>query len=71
MNTQPSKVLSDRETEILKFICKGMSNTDIAEELSISQRTVEGHRSKILNKTEAKNSIHLVLYAVKNMIIEV
>jgi DNA-binding NarL/FixJ family response regulator len=70
-NTQQLQDLSERETEVLKFICDGLSSTDIATKLSISQRTVEGHRSNILNKTASKNSIHLVLYALKNKLIEV
>ncbi len=63
--------LSEREIEILKLICQGLSNVEIAEKLSISQRTVEGHRSKIIDKTEARSSIHLVLYAVKNKLIDI
>lgn len=58
--------LSKRENEVLKLICNGYSNSEIAEELGISRRTIEGHRSSLLNKTGAKNSIHLVLYAKKN-----
>ncbi len=65
------KQLSSRELEILQFICEGLSNKEIADKLSISQRTVEGHRSKILSKTEAKNSIQLLLYAIRNTLIEI
>jgi DNA-binding NarL/FixJ family response regulator len=58
--------LSKRENEVLKLICNGYSNSEIADELGISRRTIEGHRSSLLSKTGAKNSIHLVLYAKKN-----
>jgi len=54
--------LSKRENEILKLICNGYSNNEIAAMLGISRRTIEGHRSNLLCKTGAKNSIHLVLY---------
>ena len=54
--------LSKRENEILKLICNGYSNNEIAVMLGISRRTIEGHRSNLLSKTGAKNSIHLVLY---------
>lgn len=70
-STLPPQKLSEREIEILKLICMGISNTEIAESLSISQRTVEGHRSKILQKTKAKSSIHLLLYAINNKLIEI
>jgi DNA-binding NarL/FixJ family response regulator len=55
--------LSKRENEVLKLICNGHSNNEIADILGISRRTIEGHRSSLLSKTGAKNSIHLVLYA--------
>ncbi|MCP4311664.1 MAG: response regulator transcription factor [Bacteroidetes bacterium] len=63
--------LSNREIEILKLICYGIPNSEIAKSLSISQRTVEGHRSKILKKAKAKNSIHLLLFAINNKLIDI
>ena len=54
-----------REKEILKLICQGLSNTEIADDLSISARTVEGHRANLLNKTQCKNTASLAIYAVK------
>ena len=58
--------LSKRENEVLKLICNGYSNNEIAAKLGISRRTIEGHRSGLLSKTGAKNSIHLMLYAREN-----
>ena len=63
--------LSQRELEVLKLICDGYSNAEIAEELFISQRTVDRHRSNLLSKTACKNSTSLVMYAVKNKIVEI
>jgi len=63
--------LTQRELEVLKLICEGFCNTDIAEKLFISHRTVERHRANLLSKTACPNSISLVMYAVKNKIIEV
>ncbi|MFA8436518.1 MAG: response regulator [Marinifilaceae bacterium] len=63
--------LTQRELEVLKLICEGYSNVDIAEQLFISQRTVDRHRSNLLSKTGCRNSTSLVMYAVKNKIIEV
>jgi len=59
---------SDREIEVWTLICKGMSNAEIADELHLSQRTIEGHRANLLKKTEAKNTVGLVMYAIKNEI---
>lgn len=55
-----------RELEVLHFICEGNSNSEIAKILRISDRTVEGHRSNVLNKTGCKNSVCLAIFAVKN-----
>lgn len=63
--------LSAREREILQFICKEYSNMEIAEELFISVRTVEGHRNNLLLKTGCKNTAGLALFAVKHKIFEV
>jgi len=57
--------LSSRELEVLNLICKGLGNHEIAAELNISPRTVDGHRANILDKTRSKNSISLVVYAIK------
>lgn len=63
--------LSKREKEILKCICMGLSNQEIAEKLYISERTVEGHKSNIYSKTGNKNVASLVVYAIKNELVDV
>jgi PAS domain S-box-containing protein len=63
--------ISKREKEVLKLLAKGLSTDEIADELNISKRTVEGHRSNLISKTEAKNSVGLVIYAIKNALIEI
>lgn len=63
--------LTDREIEILYNICKGCSNQEIADVLSISKRTVDKHRENILLKTQSKNTAELVVYAIKNDIFDV
>ncbi len=63
--------LSERETEVLYQICQGYSNQEIAELLGISKRTVDKHRENILLKTESKNTAELVIFAIKNGIIEI
>jgi len=70
---QPDKagVLSEREVEVLYQICKGLSNQGIADLLNISKRTVDKHRENLLLKTDSKNTAGLVMYAIKNGIVEV
>lgn len=62
--------LTAREVQILKMICNGQTNKEIAETLSLNQRTVEGIRGSLLNKTKTTNSLNLVLYAIENKLIE-
>lgn len=58
------------EIEVIKLICKELSNKEISEIMHLSKRTVEGYREKILEKLDAKNSIGIVLYAIRNKIFE-
>jgi DNA-binding NarL/FixJ family response regulator len=63
------KLLTDREREILKLISKEYTNRDIAEELFISERTVETHRQNIFRKTRTNNMVGLIKYAYANNLI--
>jgi DNA-binding NarL/FixJ family response regulator len=58
--------LSNREISIIKLICLEHTNQEIADELFLSKRTVEGHRQRILEKIGAKNTAGLVVYALAN-----
>jgi two-component system response regulator DegU len=62
--------LSKREIEVIQLICKENTNKEIAEKLFISVRTVDGHREKILQKTKAKNTVGIVMYAIKNNLLD-
>lgn len=64
-----SNFLSPREIEVLKLICTQKSTVEIAEQLFISPRTVEGHRNNLLLKTDSRNIAGLVVYAVQNQFI--
>lgn len=62
--------LTNREKEIIALIADGLTNKDIAEKLFISTRTVETHRSNIMEKLGLKNLSELIRYAIRNGIIE-
>lgn len=57
--------LSEREMEVVKLAGRGMSNKDIAEELSLSVRTVQAHLGNIFNKLGVGSRTEAVLYALK------
>jgi len=68
---QKEMVLTKREKEILKLLCDQYTSAEIAEKLFISIRTVEGHRTNLLLKTGAKNTVGLVVYALLNNVVDV
>ncbi len=65
-STGPSK----REMEVLALIAEGYTNSEIADKLFTSRRTVEGHRQNLIDKTGARNTAALIRYAIVNRIIE-
>lgn len=60
-----------RESEILGLICKGFNNEQIAEMIYVSPKTVEKHKSSLFLKTGTKNAVNLIIYAIKNGLINV
>ena len=58
--------LTDREIDILKLICQEFSTKEIADKLYISTKTVEAHRSKLMEKIGCKNVVGMVTYAILN-----
>ena len=68
---EDDEVLSSREREILVEVCRGLSNQEIADKLFISKRTVDKHRANILEKTGCKNTASLVIYAIRNHLVEI
>jgi DNA-binding NarL/FixJ family response regulator len=65
-----SNNLSERELEIIRLICKEHSSQEIADKLNISLNTVNKHRESIFQKVSAKNVVGVVMYAIKNNLLE-
>ncbi len=65
------KQISDRELEILRLICQEKTNKEIAEQLSISVRTVDNHRNSLLIKCKAKNTAGLIVYAIQHNLVDI
>lgn len=68
-NPDEGKLLTDREREILKLIAREFTNKQIAEELFISERTVETHRKNIFKKTGTNSLVGLIKFAYANNLI--
>jgi DNA-binding NarL/FixJ family response regulator len=64
-NAPHPDTLTNRETEVLLLICKGLTNNEISDRLMVSKRTIDKHRENLLLKTQSKNTANLVMYAIK------
>jgi len=63
--------LTKRELEVLQLFAEGFNNSEIADKLFLSVRTIESHKNHILQKTNMKNSVELIKFAIRNKIIEI
>jgi DNA-binding CsgD family transcriptional regulator len=61
--------LNARELEFLKFACTEMTYKEIAEKMYLSVRTIDGYRDALFEKLSVKSRVGLVLYAIKNNIV--
>lgn len=63
--------LSGREIEILQLLSQQLSTKEIADKLNISNRTVDGHRKAMLEKTQSQNVVGLIFWGIKNQVISI
>ena len=66
---QQNEILTEREIEILKLIAGGFSNKEIGDQLFISHRTVDTHRTNLMKKLDVSNIAGLISYAIRNGIV--
>jgi two-component system response regulator NreC len=71
LQDQKDKSLSTREIEVLKLFGKSLTNKEIADQLFISVRTVESHKTNVMKKLNLRTTVDLVKFAIKNNIIEI
>lgn len=62
--------ITTREKEVLELLCQQKTAQEIADTLYITRRTVEGHKNNLLSKTGMKNTAGLIVYAIKEGIID-
>lgn len=63
--------LADREIQLLTYICQGYSNKELADKLFLSIKTIESNKAKLMLKTNTKNNAGLIIWAIKNKIVDV
>ena len=63
--------LTAREIEVMKMFCKEITYKEIAEQINLSPRTVEGYRDTLCERLNVKGRIGLVLFALKNGIVKI
>ncbi len=64
-------VLSEKEREFLRWACTELTYKDIAEKMNVSPRTVDDYRQALFNKLKVHSRVGLVMYAIRNEIVEV
>ncbi|TAD81631.1 MAG: DNA-binding response regulator [Bacteroidetes bacterium] len=57
---------NERDLEVIRMICEEKTNKDIADTLFVSVRTVEGYRLRIMEKMHVKNTVGMVVFAIRN-----
>ncbi len=62
--------LTRREKEVLKWVVEGLSNQEIADKLFVNIRTIESHKSNILQKLGLKNTVELVKFAIRHHLVD-
>ena len=67
---ETSEPLSPRELEVVKLIAEGYTSREIAEELVISEKTVDRHRSNVLEKLGMRDRVELTRYAIRRGLVE-
>ncbi len=60
-----------REKEVLNLICQGYNNEQISKIIHVSSKTIEKHKSSLFQKTEAKNTVNLIIFAFKNELVQI
>ncbi len=68
--TSDKKQLNKIEEEILYFICKGLTAKEIGRKMNLPSKSIDRERSKIIRKTNTKNIVNLVVFAIKNGIVK-
>jgi two-component system, NarL family, response regulator NreC len=62
----PGVDFSEREKEVIRLVCRQFSSKEIAAQLNLSVRTIEGHREKIQEKMKARNTAGIVIFAIRS-----
>ena len=70
-HSHPFSKLNERETEFLKLACSEMTYKEIAEKMFLSPRTIDGYRDALFEKLNLKTRVGLVMYAIRNGIVQV
>jgi DNA-binding NarL/FixJ family response regulator len=66
----PHDPLTPRELDVVKLIAEAYTNRQIAEILSVSEKTVESHRANVLGKLGMRDRVELVRYAIRRGLVE-
>ena len=69
--TEKEVVLQEKEREFLRWVCSELSYKEIAEKMFLSPRTIDDYRQSLFNKLKVHSRVGLVMYAIKNGVVEI
>ncbi|MBS2099295.1 response regulator transcription factor [Carboxylicivirga linearis] len=62
--------ITDKEKELLQYICQGLTNQELADKLFVSVKTIESNKARLMRKTNSRNNVALILWAIKNRVVQ-
>jgi DNA-binding NarL/FixJ family response regulator len=63
--------LTPKELSFFRLVCQGLTNKELSEKLFVSIKTIESYKTRLMSKTETRNTSGLILWAIKNKVIEI
>nr|WP_321451639.1 response regulator transcription factor [uncultured Carboxylicivirga sp.] len=62
--------LTEKEKELLQYICEGLTNQELADKMFVSVKTIESNKARLMRKTDSRNNAALILWAIKNRVVQ-
>ncbi|MBK3516468.1 response regulator transcription factor [Carboxylicivirga marina] len=63
--------LTDHQVRLLEFICQGLTNQELAKKMFVTLATIESNKRRLMQKTNTKNNAGLIIWAIKNKVVEI
>jgi DNA-binding NarL/FixJ family response regulator len=62
---------TQQELSLISYLCQGLTNKELADKLCLSIKTIESHKTKLMHKTKTKNNAGLIIWSIKNKLVDI